>query len=79
MVTDASVILFAPAKIPRPILERLNTAMTKIVSTAEPARTKLKDIGHEPATMTLPELDSFVRSELTRWGDMIQKAGIEKE
>ena len=79
VVTDASVILFAPSKTPQPILERLNAAMIKIASTADPARTKLKDIGHEPATMTLPELDSFVRSELTRWGEMIKKAGIEKE
>ena len=79
VVTDSSVILFAPSKTPRPIVERLNAAMVKVVSTAEPARQKLKDIGHEPATMTLPELDSFVHSELTRWGDMIRKAGIEKE
>lgn len=79
VVTDASVILFAPAKTPRPILERLNAAMIKVVSSAEPAREKLKSLGHEPTTMTLPELDSYVRSELTRWGDMIQKAGLEKQ
>jgi tripartite-type tricarboxylate transporter receptor subunit TctC len=79
VVTDSSVILFAPSKTPRPIIERLNAAMVKVVSTAEPARQKLKDIGHEPATMTLPELDGFVRNELSRWGEMIKKAGIEKE
>jgi tripartite-type tricarboxylate transporter receptor subunit TctC len=77
VVTDASVALFAPAKTPKPILERLNAAMTKVVS--EPGvRKKLMDLGHDPATMTLPELDAFVRSEMTKWHDMIQTAGIPK-
>ncbi|MBS0246269.1 MAG: tripartite tricarboxylate transporter substrate binding protein [Proteobacteria bacterium] len=77
VVTDASVILFAPAKTPKPILERLNATMTKVVN--DPAnRKKLMDLGHEPTTMTLPELDTFVRSELTRWHDMIEAAGIAK-
>lgn len=77
VVTDASVALFAPAKTPKPIIERLNATMIKVVS--EPTiRQKLMDLGHEPATMTLPELDAFVRDELSRWHDMIQQAGIAK-
>ena len=79
VVTDASVILFAPAKTPRPIIERLNAAMVKVVANSTVAREKLKDIGHEPTTMTLPEVDGFVRSELTRWGDMIKSFGLGKE
>lgn len=77
VVTDASVVLFAPAKTPKPILERLNATMTKVVN--DPGnRKKLMDLGHEPTTMTLPELDTFVRDELSRWHDMIQAAGIAK-
>jgi tripartite-type tricarboxylate transporter receptor subunit TctC len=79
VVTDASVLLFAPAKTPRPIIERLNSAMVKVVANATVAREKLKGLGHEPTTMTLPELDAFVRSELSRWGDMIRNAGLGKE
>lgn len=79
VVTDASVLLFAPAKTPRPILERLNAAMIKVVANSTVAREKLKDLGHEPTTMTLPELDAFVRSELSRWGDMITNAGLQKQ
>ena len=79
VVTDASVILFAPSKTPRPILERLNAAMIKVVANSAVAREKLKGLGHEPTTMTLPELDAFVRSELSRWGDMIKDAGLGKE
>jgi tripartite-type tricarboxylate transporter receptor subunit TctC len=79
VVTDASVLLFAPSQTPRPILERLNSAMINIVANSTVVREKLKDLGHEPTTMTLPELDAFVRSELTRWGDMIKAAGLEKQ
>ena len=79
VVTDASVILFAPSKTPRPILERLNAAMIKVVANSAVAREKLKGLGHEPTTMTLPELDAFVRRELSRWGDMIKDAGLGKE
>jgi tripartite-type tricarboxylate transporter receptor subunit TctC len=78
VVTDASVALFAPSKTPKPILERLNAAMIKTVS--DPAvRKQLMSLGHEPATMTLPELDAFVRSELSKWHNMIEAAGIPKK
>lgn len=79
VVTDASVILFAPSKTPRPIIERLNAGMVKVVSSSTDAREKLRGIGLEPTTMTLPELDGFVRSELARWGDMIRSAGLGKD
>ena len=79
VVVDASVVLFAPAKTPRPIVERLNAAMVKVVSSSAVAREKLKGLGHEPTTMTLPEVDNFVRSELSRWGDMIKSVGLQKE
>ena len=46
----ASVILFAPSKTPRPIVERLNAAMVKVLSSSTVARDKLQGIGHEPAT-----------------------------
>lgn len=78
VVTDASVVLFAPSQTPQPIIERLNAAMVKVVADPD-VRRKLMDLGHEPTTMTLPELDKFVRDELSRWHDMIQTAGIEKK
>jgi len=78
VVTDASVALFAPAKTPKPVLERMNAAMVKVVS--EPGiRKKLMDLGHDPGTMTLAQLDAFVRSEMTKWHDMIETAGIPKK
>lgn len=79
VVSDASVILFAPSRTPRPILEQLNASMVKVVTESAIARDKLQGMGHEPTTMTLDEVDAFVRSELSRWGDMVKSAGLSKE
>jgi tripartite-type tricarboxylate transporter receptor subunit TctC len=53
--------------------------MVKIVSSSTATREKFQSLGLEPTTMTLPELDGFVRSELVRWGAMIKSFGIEKQ
>jgi tripartite-type tricarboxylate transporter receptor subunit TctC len=79
VVTDTSVLLFAPSKTPRPIVELWNATMVKIVSSSTATREKFQTLGLEPTTMTLPELDGFVRSELVRWGAMIKSFGIEKQ
>lgn len=78
VVTDSMVAVFAPAGTPRPVLERLNMELTKIVGTSEPIRNRLRQLGIDPVTMTLPEADTFVRSELKRWEGMIKRAGLEK-
>ena len=41
-------------------------------------RNRLRQIGLDPISMSLAESDAFVRSELTRWADMIRRAGLEK-
>jgi tripartite-type tricarboxylate transporter receptor subunit TctC len=78
IVTDSMIAVFAPAGTPRPILDRLNADISKIVETSEPVRARLRQLGLDPISMTLPEADAFVRTELTRWADMIKRAGLEK-
>ena len=78
VVTDSMMAVFAPAGTPRPILERLNAEFTKIVETVESVRNRLHQLGLDPTTMTLAEADTFVRSELPRWAEMIRRAGLEK-
>jgi len=78
VVTDSMTAVFAPAATPKPILERLNKEFTRIVGTNEEIRERLRELGLDPTTMTLAEFDAFVRSEMTRWADMIEKAGLEK-
>lgn len=79
VVTDSVLVIFAPIKTPKPILERLNSEIGKIVTTSKNVRDKLMSMGMEPVSMNLAEADAFVRSELPRWADMIKKAGLQKE
>jgi tripartite-type tricarboxylate transporter receptor subunit TctC len=79
VVTDSVLAVFAPAKTPKPVLDKLNAEFTKIIGTSATAREKMTQLGMEPAPMKLDEADKFVRSELTRWGDMISNAGLKKE
>lgn len=78
VVTDSMLAIFAPAGTPKPILERMNKEVSKIVDTSKGTREKLEQLGVDPSSMSLAEADSFVRTELTRWADMIEKAGIQK-
>lgn len=79
VVSDAVIGLFAPIKTPRPIIDKLNAEITKVVSTSKSVRDRLASLGLEPLTMTPQEMDAFVRSEIDRWGLMVKQAGLEKE
>jgi tripartite-type tricarboxylate transporter receptor subunit TctC len=78
VVTDSMIAVFAPAGTPKPILERLNVEISKIVETSEPVRARLRQLGLDPTAMKLDEIDAFVRSEMPRWEAMIRRAGLEK-
>jgi tripartite-type tricarboxylate transporter receptor subunit TctC len=79
VVTDSMLAVFAPAGTPQPVLDRLNAEFSKIVSTSEEVRSRLRQLGLEPTAMPQSEADAFVRSELTRWADLIERAGLEKQ
>ncbi len=67
-----------PAATPRPIVERLNSEITKIAATAE-ARDWFLRFGSAPATQTPEAFGDFVRGESARMGKLIQDAGIKAE
>ncbi|MDF2809855.1 MAG: putative exported protein [Microvirga sp.] len=79
VVTDSMLAIFAPAGTPQPILDKLNGELTKIILTSEKVRDRLRQLGLEPTAMTQSEADAFVRSEMTRWEEMIRRAGLQKE
>jgi tripartite-type tricarboxylate transporter receptor subunit TctC len=78
VVTDTMTAIFAPAATPRPVVERLNREFTRIVGTHEEIRAKLRDFGLDPTTMTPEQFDAFVRSELKRWAQLVERAGLQK-
>lgn len=79
VVTDSMLAVFAPANTPKPVIDKLNAAFGKVVNTSKAVRDRMGQLGMDPSPMSQPDTDKFVRTELTRWGDMITKAGLQKE
>jgi tripartite-type tricarboxylate transporter receptor subunit TctC len=68
--------LAAPAKTPKPVIDRLNKAANEAV--ASPAVQKqLQQLGVRPQGSTPAELQTLLTSEIKRWGDVIRAAKIE--
>lgn len=71
--------LYAPAKTPAPILERLHNVIRKIVAEPETAE-KLRKVALQPRTSESPaEFTKFVASEYARWGKVAKDAGLRNE
>jgi tripartite-type tricarboxylate transporter receptor subunit TctC len=64
----------APARTPPAIVNKLNRALIEIVNTPETQK-HLADIGLRPLTSTPEELGAFMKTELVRWGNVVDAAG----
>lgn len=70
--------IFAPAKTPRPIIDRLSSEVRKAMASPD-LRKRFIDLGAEPMAGTPEEFGAFVRAEYQRWGKLIEDAGIRIE
>jgi tripartite-type tricarboxylate transporter receptor subunit TctC len=69
--------VFAPRGTPRPIIDKLNATLVKIV--AEPSvRERLTKAGVVVKSSTPEEFGKMMEGELDRWETVRQKAGLEK-
>lgn len=69
-------MIVAPAKTPRPIVERLNRELTDILAQADTKEQVVK-FGFLPvANRSIGELQNFVKIETERWGKVVREAGI---
>ena len=67
--------LFAPASTPREIVAKVS-ADTKTVLSLPDAKQRLAEQGAEPAPSTPEAFTAFVNSDIAKWLDLAQKAGI---
>jgi tripartite-type tricarboxylate transporter receptor subunit TctC len=66
----------APAKTPRPIIEKLNHELTAILS-APDTKEQIIKFGFLPIpNQSVEGLQSFVKSEIGRWGKVVREAGL---
>ena len=64
--------LMAPAGTPKPIIDKLNAAVTAVVR--RPDIVKLwTDQGALPMAMTTDEFDKFLRGDIVKWADVVKK------
>jgi tripartite-type tricarboxylate transporter receptor subunit TctC len=68
-------MIIAPAGMPQPVLDRLNTELRAIMNEPE-IRKDFADRGLVPLSSgSTEELQRFVKSEIVRWGKVVEQAG----
>ena len=70
--------IFAPARTPRPIIEKIHGEIVKALS-APDVREKLMAAGSDPIGSTPEEFLAYVKLELGRWGKVIRDNNIRSE
>jgi tripartite-type tricarboxylate transporter receptor subunit TctC len=66
--------VMAPAGTPRPILERLNAEINRIIS-APDVRENWTKQGAIPMGMTIEQFDKFLREEIVKWAGVVKVSG----
>ncbi len=67
--------IFAPAGLPKPILDKLNADITAVIKSPDMQK-KLQELGAEPEQASTQQYADFARSEMTKWSGVISKAGL---
>ncbi|SIQ54385.1 MULTISPECIES: tripartite tricarboxylate transporter substrate binding protein [Pseudacidovorax] len=67
--------LFAPAKTPRPVIDRLQAEVAKIMA-APDLKDRLDKLGAEPFTMPSAQFDTFLADETAKSARIVKASGI---
>ncbi|MGG5821088.1 Bug family tripartite tricarboxylate transporter substrate binding protein [Falsiroseomonas sp. HW251] len=78
MAIDSWFGFLAPARTPQPAIAALNAAFNRAL--AEPAvRVRLVELGVAPLGGTPDEMNTYMRAEVARWGEVVRRQGIRAE
>ena len=70
--------MFAPVKTPRPIIDKLNTEISKALQVPA-VQEKLEKIGVQLMPMSIERFNAFVREELAANAALAKAAGITRQ
>jgi tripartite-type tricarboxylate transporter receptor subunit TctC len=70
--------MFAPAGTPRPIVDKLQVQVKKILNLPDVAK-RLSEIGLEIVGSTPDELAAYQRNEITKWAKVVKDSGAKVE
>lgn len=68
--------LWAPAKTPKPIVDKLNQAIVEILNTPE-LQQKISEQGAIPTPETPAQFESFIRAETEKWNKVVTAAKLQ--
>jgi tripartite-type tricarboxylate transporter receptor subunit TctC len=66
--------LMAPAKTPRPVLEKLNAEVNKLLDLTDVKQTMAKQ-GATTMGMSIEQFDKFLRDEIVKWAKIVKISG----
>jgi tripartite-type tricarboxylate transporter receptor subunit TctC len=66
--------LMAPAGTPRPVLEKLNAEVNKVLNAPDVKETWSKQ-GAVPMGMTIDQFDKFLRQDIVKWAKVVKLSG----
>jgi tripartite-type tricarboxylate transporter receptor subunit TctC len=67
--------LFVPAATPRPVVDRLNESVRKIVA-SDDVKQKFSPQGFEPASNSPEEFRAYLTAEIAKWAKVVRSAGL---
>ena len=73
-MANAWIAAVAPAKTPDAIVAKLNRAFNEVMTAAD-TKAHFTRLGWEPVVSTPQELGDYIKSEVMRWGKVLQAAG----
>ena len=70
--------MYAPAGTPQPIIETLNKGLREVLVDPD-LKKRAIDFGIDLKASTPAEIDARLKSDIVKWGDVIKRAGIERQ
>ena len=70
--------LMAPAGTPRPVLERLNAEINKVINAPDVKEAWARQ-GAMPMGMSIDAFDKFIRAEIVKWAPVVKATGMKQE
>jgi tripartite-type tricarboxylate transporter receptor subunit TctC len=67
--------VMAPAKLPKPLLEKIHAGVTSLVKSPEFIKT-MRNNGSEAKSSTPEEFRQFMLNDMKKWADVVKRAGI---
>ncbi len=69
---------FVPAGTPRPVIERLNQAIGKVIA-APALKEQFGSLGLDPEPMSPEQFGEVFRADVARWGEIIRRLGLKAD